>query len=175
MPLLGLLPGTPATADEAAALIPPPMTTVPGFPPARNTRLLGIGIAGWLLLLHGFVLVPLVMIGYRGFGSKWLWEFLLNVLVWMTRWIDAPAIVLATVYGCWRAFFAERLLTLRLACGLVIVSAAFGLAWLTMLRAAGVQFAALPATDTLWMLSPALLPVTVCALAPWSLSHARHT
>ena len=97
-----------------------------------------LGIAGWLLLLHGVVLVPLVLTGYRGVGSVFVWEFLLDALVWVTRWIDAPAIVLATVYLSWRAF-AERLLTLRAACGAILVSAAFGAAWVTMLRAAGVQ------------------------------------
>jgi hypothetical protein len=133
-----------------------------------------VGHVGWLLLLHGLVLVPLVLTGYRGVGSVVLWEFLLDALVWITRWIDAPAIVLATVYVSWRAF-AERLLTLRSACGAVLVSAAFGAAWLTMLRAAGVQLAAMPATDAFWMLSPALLPLTASVLAPWSLSRVRHT
>src|SRR5260370_18117041 len=46
MPLLGLLPGTPATADWAAALIAPTITTVQGLPPARNAMSAGIGIAG---------------------------------------------------------------------------------------------------------------------------------
>src|SRR5438876_2255234 len=46
MPRRGLLPGMPATADGEAALIPPPMTMVPGLPPSRNTTSAGIGIAG---------------------------------------------------------------------------------------------------------------------------------
>src|SRR5437773_11835932 len=48
MPLEGLLPGTPAIADGAAAPIPPPITRVPGLPPSRNTMSAGIGMAGWL-------------------------------------------------------------------------------------------------------------------------------
>src|SRR5439155_15528292 len=48
MPRVGLLPGMPATADGAAALIPPPMTMVPGLPPSRNTISGGIGTAGAL-------------------------------------------------------------------------------------------------------------------------------
>src|SRR5438128_12186632 len=48
MPLVGLLPGMPATADGEAALIPPPMTMVPGLPPSRNTTSAGIGTAGAL-------------------------------------------------------------------------------------------------------------------------------
>ena len=56
----------------------------------------------------------------------------------------------------------------------MLVSAAFGAAWLTMLRAAGVSLAGMPATDAAWMLSPALLPLTISVLAPWSLSRIRH-
>jgi hypothetical protein len=133
-----------------------------------------LGILGWLMLLHGAVLVALVMTGYRGFGSKEAWEFLLNVLVWMTRWIDAPAIVFATLYVSWKAF-AERLLPLRSACVAVLVSAAFGAAWVVLLRAAGVQLADVSATYTFWILSPALLPLMASVLAPWSLSRLRHT
>src|SRR5262249_31299849 len=46
MPLEGLLPGTPAIADGAAAPIPPPITRVPGLPPSRNTISAGMGMAG---------------------------------------------------------------------------------------------------------------------------------
>src|SRR2546428_10147110 len=46
MPLEGLLPGTPAIADGAAAPMPPPITRVPGLPPSRNTMSAGIGMAG---------------------------------------------------------------------------------------------------------------------------------
>ena len=67
-----------------------------------------LNIAGWLLLLYGLVLVLLALAGQRGIGL----EFLLDALFGATRWIAAPAIVLATVYLFWRAF-AERLLTLR--------------------------------------------------------------
>src|SRR5437867_4166309 len=41
MPREGLLPGTPAIADGAAAPIPPPITTLPGLPPSRNTISVG--------------------------------------------------------------------------------------------------------------------------------------
>jgi hypothetical protein len=138
---------------------------------ARYPRRLGIG--GWLLVFHGFVLVPLVLTGYRGVGSVSLWEFLLNVLVWVTRWIDAPLIVLATLYLFWRVL-AERLLTPRAACVAVLVSAVFGAAWLTMLRAAGIQLAGMPTTFAVWVLSPTLLPLLSSILALWSLSRVRH-
>jgi hypothetical protein len=138
---------------------------------ARYPRRLGLG--GWLLLFHGLVLVPLVLTGYRGVGSQTLWEFLVGVLVWVTRWIDAPAIVLATIYVSWRVF-AERLLTLRSLYGAALISAAFGVAWVTILRAAGAPLADMSMTYAFWMLSPMLLPLMATVLAPWSLSRIRH-
>jgi hypothetical protein len=115
------------------------------------------------LLLWGLVLVLLALAGHRGIG----------LLFGPTRFIDAPAIVLATTYLSWRVF-AERLLTLHAASGIVLVSAAFGAAWVTVLRAAGVQLAAMPTMDVVWVLSPALLPLMASVLAPWSLSRFRH-
>jgi hypothetical protein len=135
---------------------------------------LSVNIAGYLLLLHGLVLVPLVLTGYRGVGSEELWKFLLGVLVWMTRWIDTPVIVVATVYVAWRVL-AERLLTLRSALGAVLVSAAFGAAWLTLLQGAGMQLAGMSVANALWLLSPALLPLMASVVAPWSLNRIRHT
>ena len=81
---------------------------------------------------------------------------------------------IATVSVVWSAF-AERLLTRRSAWVAVLVSAAFGAAWMTVLRATGVQLGTMPMADAAWVLSPALLPLTVGALAPWSLSRMRHT
>jgi hypothetical protein len=133
-----------------------------------------LAILGWLVLLHGAVLIPLVLTGYRGFGSKDLWEFLMGVLVWTTRWIDAPAIVFATLYISWKVF-AERLLSVRAAGVAVLVSAAFGAAWVTLLRAAGVQLADVSAAFAFWMLSPSLLPLMASVLTPWSLSRLRHS
>ena len=86
----------------------------------------------------------------------------------------ASAFVLAAGYLLWRGV-AEQLLTLGHACGAVLVSAAFGAAWLTMLGAAGVSLAGMPAADAVWMLSPAMLPLTISVLAPWSLNRIRHT
>jgi hypothetical protein len=140
---------------------------------ARYPRDLGMSIAGWLLLLHGLLLVPLVLTGYHGVGSQALWKFLLDVLVWITRWIDAPMIALATVYVVWSAF-AEGVLTPRAVCAAVLVSLAFGAAWLTMLRAAGLQLADIPTMHAIWVLSPALLPLMASVLAPWSLNRIRH-
>ena len=115
------------------------------------------------LLSWGLALALLALDGYRGIG----------LLFGPTRFIDAPALVLATVYISWRAF-AERLLTLRWAFGIVLVSVAFATGWVTLLRAAGVQIAGLPAMDAVWMLSPTLMPLMASVLAPWSLSRIRH-
>ena len=129
---------------------------------ARYPRPLNIATCLYLLS-WGLVLVVLAVNGHRGIG----------LLFGPTRFIDAPTIVLATVYLSWRAF-AERLLTLRSACGVVLVSVAFGVAWVTVLRAAGVQLGAIPTMDAVWMLSPTLLPLMACVLAPWSLGRVRH-
>ena len=88
--------------------------------------------------------------------------------------VVAAASVLATVYLFWTVL-AERLLTPRQACGAILVSAAFGAAWVTVLTAAGVPLSAMPARDAVGMLSPALLPLMASVLAPWSLSRVRHT
>jgi hypothetical protein len=130
---------------------------------ARYPRPLNIATCLYLLS-WGLALVLLALAGHRGLG----------LLFGPTRFIDAPLILFATIYLSWRAF-AERLLSLRAAVGIVVVSAAFAAAWVTVLRAAGVQFAAIPTVDAFWMLSPALLPPLASVLAPWSLSRSRHT
>jgi hypothetical protein len=128
-----------------------------------------LSIAKSLLLLHGFVLVLVALAGQRGIGS----ETLTDALFGMTRWVATAAIALATVCLLWKVL-AERVLTLRYACGALVTSAAFGAAWVTVLHAVGVQLAGMPATDAVWALSPLLLPLMASALAPWSLSRIRH-
>jgi hypothetical protein len=81
---------------------------------------------------------------------------------------------LATGYLLWRVR-AERLLTLPQASGAILLSAAFGLAWVTVLKAAGVPLSAMPVRDAAGLLFPALLPLMASVLAPWSLSRVRHT
>jgi hypothetical protein len=135
---------------------------------ARYARRLTL--AGWSLLLHGLVLVLLTQAAARGFGSA----FLLDAVLGVTKWVTAAAIVVATIYLLW-SVVAERLLTPRQAAGAVLVSAAFGTAWLTVLRAAGVHLAGMPTTDVAWTLTPVLLPLMAVALASWSLSRVRHT
>jgi hypothetical protein len=89
------------------------------------------------------------------------------------RWLATAAMVITTVYVCWNGF-AERVLTIRYATGAVAISAAFGAAWLTALHIAGVQLAGMSAMNAMSVASPALLPLTVSVLAPWSYSRIRH-
>jgi hypothetical protein len=82
--------------------------------------------------------------------------------------------VLATVYLFWSGL-AERLVTLRYVCSALLVSAVFAASWLAVLRAGGVQLAAMPTTNAVSMLLPVLLPLMGSVLAPWSLNRLRHT
>jgi hypothetical protein len=126
-------------------------------------------IAGWSLLLHGLVLVLLALAVQRGIGSA----FVLDAILKATKWSVVAASVLATFY-LFSTALSERLLTVRQACGAVLVSAAFSAAWVTVLQANGVQPSGMPTTDAVWMLSPVLLPPMAMVLAPWSLSRIRH-
>jgi hypothetical protein len=127
-------------------------------------------IAGWSLLLHGLVLVLLALAVQRGIGSA----FVLDAILKATKWSVVAASALATFYLFWIAL-SERLLTVRQACGAVLVSAAFSAAWVTVLHANGIQLSGMPTTDAVWMLSPVLLTPMALVLAPWSLSRIRHT
>jgi hypothetical protein len=126
-----------------------------------------LNIAGSLLLLYGGVLVLLTLAGQR-------WNVPLGAILRGTSWVAASAILCATVYLSRRAF-AERLLTWSEAWGIVVLSAMFAAAWLTLLRGAGVSLAGMPAADAVRLLSPTLLPFTISVLAPWSYSRVRHT
>jgi hypothetical protein len=129
-----------------------------------------MSIAGSLLLLYGLVLGLLALAGQRGIGP----EIPLRAILRTTSWVAAAAIVFATAYLASRTF-AERLFPLRSALVAVLVSAAFAAAWVTLLRAAGVQLAGMSAIGVVWTLSPVLLPLMAGVLAPWSLSRIRHT
>ncbi len=89
-------------------------------------------VAGSLLLLWYLAIVLLDLAARRGIGP----EFLLGAILRATGWIAAAAMVFAIVYLFWSGF-AERVLTIRYACGAVAISAAFGAAWLTVLHMAG--------------------------------------
>jgi hypothetical protein len=131
-----------------------------------------VNIAGSLLLLYGLVLVLLFQAEQYGIAS----EFVLYEAQDVTNSVIAvvaAAGVLATVY-LFGTVLAERLLTLRQAAGAILLSAAFGAAWVTVLNSAGVPLSAMPARDAVGMMSPVLLPLLASDLAPWSLSRIRH-
>lgn len=126
-----------------------------------------LNIVGSFLLFYGGVLVLLTLAGQR-------WNVPLGAILRGTAWIVASAILCATVYLAWRTF-EERLLTLYQAWGIVLLSALFAAGWVTLLGAAGVSLNGMSAADAVWILSPALLPLTIGVLAPWSYSRVRHT
>jgi hypothetical protein len=125
--------------------------------------------AGSLLLLYGLALALLALAARNGIASP----FLVDALLAATSWIASAAMVFTTVYLLWSGF-AGRALTIRYACGAIVISAAFGAAWLTVLHAAGMQLAGMPATNAVSILSPVLVPLMVSVLAPWSLNRIRH-
>jgi hypothetical protein len=130
-----------------------------------------LNIAGALLLLYGLVLVLRAPDGQGGNGLE---VQVMDALSGVASWITAAALALATAWLFWRSL-AERLLTLRSAGAVLLVSAAFSAALVTVLRVAGAQLAGMPTTGAVWLLSPMLLPLMVSVLAPWSLSRVRHT
>jgi hypothetical protein len=125
-----------------------------------------------LLLLYGLALAWLAVAVRVDPGTAS--QFHLDVVHGAMGWIAAAAMVFTTVYLFWSGF-TERLLTLRCVCGAILVSLIFGVAWVTLLRAAGVQLVGMHITDAAWMLSPVLLTLTASVVAPWSLNRIRHT
>jgi hypothetical protein len=120
-------------------------------------------IAASALLVYGLTLALLALAGRFGIVPA----FVVDAIFTATRWLAAAAMVFTTVYVFWRGF-AERVLTIRYACGALVISAAFGTAWLTLLAAIGAP----TAVPMLWP-----LPLTLIAgvLAPWALNRVRHT
>jgi hypothetical protein len=127
-------------------------------------------IAALSLLLSGLALALLALAARNGIVSP----FVFDALFTAARWIVLGAMVFTTVYVFWSGV-AERVLTTRYAGGAVAIAAAFGAAWLTVLHMAGVQLAGMSAINAVSILSPALLPLVVSVVAPWSLSRIRHT
>ena len=135
---------------------------------ARYSR--RVTIAASSLLLCGLALALLALAEHKGIVSP----FAVDAIFAAARWIFLAAIVFTTVYVFWSGF-ADRVLTIRYTSGALAISAAFGAAWLTVLHIAGVQLARMSAMNAVWILLPALLPLTIGVLAPWSYSRVRHT
>lgn len=162
-----------ALALVAAVVVAVMVASRAAFPALRARYPRRVKIAESLLLLQVVVLVLLTLAEQYGIAS----EFVLYAAQDVTNWVIvavAAAGVLATVYFFWIGV-AERLLTRRHACGLLLLSAAFAAAWVTVLGAAGVSLSTMPARAVVLMLVPAVLPLMVSVLAPWSLSRIRHT
>jgi hypothetical protein len=122
--------------------------------------------AGVLLLVYLTGLVLLVIGGER-------WTGTLEAMLRTTSWATASAIVGGTAYLSWRAF-TERLLTPGQACSAALLTAAFAAAWVTLLGGLALAFTGRPVTYDVRLLAPALLPLTIGVLAPWSYSRVRH-
>jgi hypothetical protein len=132
-----------------------------------------VNIAASSLLLFGLAFVLVGTAQDEGIVSPLVFDAMLAA----ARGIFLAALaamVLTTVYVSWSGF-AERVLTIRYAGGAVAIAAAFGAAWLTVLQMAGLQLSGMSAMRIVSILSPAMLLLTVSALAPWSLSRIRHT
>ena len=127
------------------------------------------GIAILLSLTFGLALALIALAGRNGIVSVSLVDTLFSA----TRWIAVVAMSLVTVYLFWNGF-AERVLTVRYTSGALAVLAAFVAAWVAVLHAVGVEFAGMPAAHAVSMLLPALLPLMLSVLAPWTLNRIRH-
>jgi len=118
----------------------------------------------WLPAVWGVAMILLVLAGRSGIASP----FLAGAIFEATFWISGAAMVFTAIYLLWSGI-AERVLTVRYACGAVAISAAFGAALVTVLQPAGI-----PAAIGLGILWLVLLLLTVGVLAPWSLGRIRH-
>jgi len=122
------------------------------------------------LLLFGLALAFLAVAEHNGIMSP----FVIDAILATARWAAAAAIIGATAY-LYRSCLAEHTLTARYALGALLVSMAFVAAWVTLLRAVGVQFAGVSWTSVgsmlLWSV---FLPLFASVLAPWSYSRIRH-
>jgi hypothetical protein len=126
-------------------------------------------IVGSMLLFHGLALVLLALAEQEEIASPLVVETVFAA----TGWTLVVAMVLATIYLGWSGV-AERALTIRYAIGASMVSAAFAMAWLTVLHAAGVQFAGMAAAGVVGIMWPVLLPPVAGVFAPWALGRVRH-
>ncbi len=124
---------------------------------ARYPRVLLV--VQWLPVVWSLAIILLTLAIRRGFGPVPL----VREIVSVSFWIAGAAMLSATIYLLWSGF-AERALTIRYACGALVIAAAFGAAWR----------AGIPAGDVVGVMWLALGILMVGALAPWSLNRIRH-
>jgi len=116
-------------------------------------------VVQWLPAVWSLAIILLTLAVRKGFGPVPL----VGEIVRATFWIFGAAMLLATIYLLWSGF-AERVLTIRYACGALVISAAFGATWR----------AGIPAGDFIGLLWLSLVILMVGVLAPWSLNRIRH-
>ena len=116
-------------------------------------------VVQWLPAVWGLAIILLTLAIRKGFGPVPL----VGEIVRASFWIFGAVMLLATIYFLWSGF-AERVLTIRYACGALVVSAAFGVAWR----------AGMPVGDVVGILWLALGILMVGVLAPWALNRIRH-
>jgi hypothetical protein len=167
--VFGALDGSQKLALTVAAFIGAgsAIALLASFAALRTRYSRRLNLAGLLLLCYLAGLVLLVIGGER-------WAATLEAILRATSWALTSAIVAMTAYLAWRAF-AERLLTPGQACGAALITAAFATAWVTLLGGLALAFNTEPPAFDIRLLAPALLPLTIGVLAPWSYSRIRHT
>jgi len=126
-------------------------------------------IVASVLLLGGLSLSLLAMAGRLGYVP----DSLVDMVFTASQWFVVAAVMVSTIYLVWNSL-TERLLTARYALGAVALSVSFGVAWITVLRLAGLRLADMPATTAASTLSLVALPLLLAILVPWSLSRFRH-
>lgn len=126
-----------------------------------------LNIAGAIALLYGIGLVLVTLVAQR-------WYLPLDAILRGILWGALSALLCVTVYLVWRTF-VERLLSPYQAAGIVLLSAIFAAAWLTLLHAGGMSLNDMTAGNAVRMLSPALLPLMMGVVVPWAYSRVRHT
>jgi hypothetical protein len=126
-------------------------------------------VAQWLPAAWGLAVGLLALAGNLGVLS----DFAAGTSIMTAVWIATAGLATAAIYFWWSSL-AGRVLTTRYLCVALLVLAAFALAYVTLLRSAGLPRAGTPWTAISILSWPVLLLLLGIALAPWSLNRVRH-
>jgi hypothetical protein len=126
-------------------------------------------VAQWLPAAWGLAVGLLALAGNLGVLS----DFAAGTSIMTAVWIATAGLATAAIYFWWSSL-AGRVLTTRYLCVALLVLAAFALAYVTLLRSAGLPRAGTPWTAISILSWPVLLLLLGVALAPWSLNRVRH-
>jgi hypothetical protein len=124
----------------------------------------------WLPAVWGLTVFLLAVAGSNGIVP----HAVMRSLVFAAMWTATAVLVSATIYLFWRNI-AERALPAIYVAGVLAILVAFGVAYLTLLHAIGVQLAEKPLAAGAILTWPVLLLLLGSMLAPWSLNRVRHT